>query len=135
VQHSFAFAVCSLLQAVLELARCKKVVITQAEFHFAGCAHSLPCPNPCRSKHLVHRKVTGCDPAFSAKLCSSFGSSFPCIHNTLIWIWYVIEIIHWSRANDSTIFHFFSALVSLQWFLVHVVKSYLKLSKLNSPVL
>ena len=50
---------------------------------------------------------TGCVPALPAQLCWSSDSSFQRMRNTSIWTWFVIEIIHQSRGNDSITFRFF----------------------------
>jgi len=77
----------------LELARCEKVMTTQAEFHFSWVYTFSATPRSLRIWATHPPRETGCDPAPLAQLCWSSSSSFPHICTTTSWNWTVTKLI------------------------------------------
>ena len=90
----------------VELARCKRVMTTQAEFHFSWVYTFSATPRSLRIWATHPLRETGCDPASPAQLCWSSSSSFPHICTTTSWNWTVTKLIELLRGIDSTTFRF-----------------------------
>jgi len=77
----------------VELARCERVMTTQAEFHFSWI-YTFSATRRSLLIWATHPpRETGCDAALPAQLCWSSSSSFPYICNTTSWNWTVTKLI------------------------------------------
>ena len=83
----------------VELARCERVMTTQAKFHFgwfytfSATPRSLRMWAPCSFAATHPPRETGCDPAPPAQLCWSSSTSFPHVCTTTSWNWTVTKLI------------------------------------------
>jgi len=108
-----------LLQTFVELARCERVMTTRAKFHFSLAYTFSATPRSLQISAPVPPRETGCDPALSAQLCWSSGSSFPHRLSDLMYIWLAVHLIRpvkGQRLDNLAVFlvsrHFAIAMVS-----------------------
>jgi len=118
------------LQTFVQLARCERVMITWAEFHFSWVYTFSATPRCLRTWAPVPPRETGCDPALHAQLCWSCGSS---LQHTIRSIFGMLcTYIHQSRGNDLMTFRLFGALCFFNCYGFFLVLEILNFRQMNS---